>query len=376
MRVDVHGGNNEAASRRSCDLAQHPRLHELPDRRQLGDLPILTLQTDAGPIEVGQGSTGERSICVLNLILLQSASPLLIDQVEEGLEQQYIYNVLVKALRRTKKHRQMILVTHNAFVPVLGDIADRNLRARGREGAGCTVPAYGTVDEMREWLERILDGGREDVPAARRAVRRHFPSAGGAGDTRTSLTGMGGAGRDARAARGGPRGGRRVRRARRRPSGRGDPAPPDARGRGPDRPRARPVRGGPGTRARACAGKIAKACDAFPDPFFDATLAVLAVDNDPYVREHARRAADRHATKKKERHKRDTQQRELDVALGALGAMDDADARGEGRSPRRLAERAVRQGVEHFMAQLDHELGKVHEAIFEVASPPRGRDRP
>jgi signal transduction histidine kinase len=104
--------------------------------------------------------------------------------------------------------------------------------------------------------------------------------------------------------------------------------------------------------------EIAKACDAFPDPFFDAALTVLAADADPYVREHARRAADRHATKKKERHKRDAQQRELDVALRA---MDDA----EGPKVRRLAERAVRRGVEHFMAQLDHELGKVHEAIGE-----------
>ncbi len=112
--------------------------------------------------------------------------------------------------------------------------------------------------------------------------------------------------------------------------------------------------------------EIAKACDAFPDPFFDAALAVLAADSDPYVREHARRAADRHATKKKGRHKRDAQQRELDVALRA---MDDAEGgveqRAKGPELRRLAERAVRRGVEHFMAQLDHELGKVHEAIGE-----------
>jgi len=108
--------------------------------------------------------------------------------------------------------------------------------------------------------------------------------------------------------------------------------------------------------------EIAKACDAFPDPFFDAALTVLAADSDPYVREHARRAADRHATKKKERQKRDAQQRELDVALRA---MDDAEGRAEPPKVRRLAERAVRRGVEHFMAQLDHELGKVHEAIGE-----------
>ena len=118
----------------------------------------------------------------------------------------------------------------------------------------------------------------------------------------------------------------------------------------------------PAHRSARVREEIAKACDAFPDPFFDAALTVLAADADPYVREHARRAADRHATKKKERHKRDAQQRELDVALRA---MDDAEGGAERPKVRRLAERAVRRGVEHFMAQLDHELGKVHEAIGE-----------
>jgi signal transduction histidine kinase len=111
--------------------------------------------------------------------------------------------------------------------------------------------------------------------------------------------------------------------------------------------------------------EIAKACDAFPDPFFDAALAVLAADADPFVREHAGRAADRHAAKKKARRKRDAQQRELDVALDALGAMDGGKGGADRSGVRRLAERAVRRGVEQFMSQLDHELGKVHDAIGE-----------
>ena len=177
VRVDVHGGNKQARGEKIlATLRKHPRLHEL-QTVQLGDLPLLTLRTDAGPIEVGQGSTGQRSMCVLNLLLLQSASPLLIDQVEEGLDNQYVYDVLVKALRRTKKDRQMILVTHNACIPVLGD-ADRVFVHEVAKGQG-NVRALGTVDEMREWLERILDGGRE---AFRRRGERygHFPSAGDA----------------------------------------------------------------------------------------------------------------------------------------------------------------------------------------------------
>jgi hypothetical protein len=181
VRVDVHGGNKQARVEKILTtLRKHPRLHEL-QTVQLGDLPLLTLKTDAGPIAAGQGSTGQRSMCVLNLLLLQSASPLLIDQVEEGLDNKYIYNVLVKALRRTKKHRQMILVTHNACIPVLSD-SDRVFVHDVAKGQG-NLPAYGTVDEMREWLEKILDGGRE---AFRRRGERygHFPSSGEGGVAR------------------------------------------------------------------------------------------------------------------------------------------------------------------------------------------------
>jgi hypothetical protein len=178
-RVDVHGGNKQARAEKILGmLRKHPRLHEL-QTVPLGDLPLLTLKTDAGAIEVGQGSTGQRAMCVLQLLLLQSASPLLIDQVEDGLDNQYVYDVLVKTLRRLKKHRQMILVTHNACIPVLGE-ADRIFVHEVAKGQGI-IRALGTVDEMREWLERILDGGRE---AFRRRGERygHFPSAGGGRD--------------------------------------------------------------------------------------------------------------------------------------------------------------------------------------------------
>jgi hypothetical protein len=176
LRVDVHGGNKQArAEKMLTTLRKHPRLHEL-QTVQLGDLPLLVLETEGGPIKVGEGSTGQRSICVLNLLMLQSASPLLIDQVEDGLDNQYIYEVFVKALRRMKKHRQMILVTHNACIPVLGD-ADRVFVLEVAGGQG-KLGAVGTADEVREWLEKILDGGRE---AFRRRGERygHFPRTGG-----------------------------------------------------------------------------------------------------------------------------------------------------------------------------------------------------
>jgi hypothetical protein len=118
-------------------------------------------------------------MCVLSLLLLQSASPLLIDQIEEGLDNRYIYEVLVQVLRRLKKHRQMILVTHNACIVVLGD-ADRVFVHDVENGQGI-VPEFGTVDALRAWLESILDGGPE---AFKERGKRygHFPKTGSEGD--------------------------------------------------------------------------------------------------------------------------------------------------------------------------------------------------
>ena len=170
MRVDVHGGNKSAradkiintleASIRGCTSFQTV---------QLGDLPLLVLQTEAGPIEVGEGSTGQRAMCVLNLLLLQSASPLLIDQIEEGLDNQYVYEILVKVLRRLKKHRQMILVTHNACIPVLAG-ADRvfvHEVAKGRGDRPRVRDGRRDAGVAREDPRR----GARGVPAARGAVR-------------------------------------------------------------------------------------------------------------------------------------------------------------------------------------------------------------
>jgi len=102
--------------------------------------------------------------------------------------------------------------------------------------------------------------------------------------------------------------------------------------------------------------EIAKACDALPDPFFDAALEALDKDPDPYVREHARRAADRRAVQRKAKQKQGEQQREADAVLREIEATYDKGAR-------RLAERAVRRGVEHVTARLYHELAKVQDAV-------------
>ena len=60
---------------------------------------------------------------ILLAILIQSKNnvPLLIDQPEDHLDSEFIYKTIVTNLKKIKETRQVIVVTHNANIAVLGD---------------------------------------------------------------------------------------------------------------------------------------------------------------------------------------------------------------------------------------------------------------
>ena len=67
-------------------------------------------------------SLGQQQSVLLALMLSSTTDrPLIIDQPEDNLDGEFIYKTLVPVLRRAKERRQVIIVTHNANVAVLGD---------------------------------------------------------------------------------------------------------------------------------------------------------------------------------------------------------------------------------------------------------------
>ena len=54
-------------------------------------------------------------------MLSDSNKPLLIDQPEDNLDSEFIFKTIVSNLRKIKEHRQVIIVTHNPNIAVLGD---------------------------------------------------------------------------------------------------------------------------------------------------------------------------------------------------------------------------------------------------------------
>jgi ABC-type uncharacterized transport system ATPase subunit len=134
----------------------------------LHDRPTIKLQDGSDYKDATALSTGQKCTTILPILLLESASPLLIDQPEDNLDNAFIYETVVRSVRGVSGKRQLIFITHNPNIPVLGD-AQRVvvLQSNGRRGS---VRASGTVDEVKDEIETVLEGGRE---AFRRRKERY-----------------------------------------------------------------------------------------------------------------------------------------------------------------------------------------------------------
>jgi hypothetical protein len=104
-------------------------------------------------------SRGQKCTALLPILLARRDNPLVIDQPEDNLDNHFVFETVVNAVRRLKKRRQMIFITHNANIPVLAE-AELVLvmSSDGRVGA---IEKSGTVDECREEIIDLLEGGRE-----------------------------------------------------------------------------------------------------------------------------------------------------------------------------------------------------------------------
>lgn len=72
--------------------------------------------------KISQLSLGQQQSVLLGILLLSDSNrPLLIDQPEDNLDSEFIYKTIVTTLRKIKEHRQVIIVTHNPNIAVLGD---------------------------------------------------------------------------------------------------------------------------------------------------------------------------------------------------------------------------------------------------------------
>ena len=100
-------------------LGDHPDLYELETELPAARLEV-TLFDDGEPKPVETLSKGQRATALLPIILRPLPYPLLFDQPEDDLDNNFVFKSLIATLRQLKSKRQLIFVTHNANIPVLG----------------------------------------------------------------------------------------------------------------------------------------------------------------------------------------------------------------------------------------------------------------
>lgn len=125
--------------------------------------PIITVRTKSVPpkeIPVFQLSDGQRHTILLTIAMLADTNvPLVIDQPEDDLDNAFIFSSIVTTLRAIKERRQVILVTHNANIAVLGD--SELILPMCRENDCGKAVDRGSIDAAPTQLcvQNILEGG-------------------------------------------------------------------------------------------------------------------------------------------------------------------------------------------------------------------------
>lgn len=103
----------------------------------------------------------QQSILLAILLQSNSTAPLIIDQPEDNLDSEFIYKTIVDNLRKIKEKRQIIIVTHNPNIAVLGD-AELIIPLKSTS-IKTHITDRGSIDraEIRSLCCDILEGGKQ-----------------------------------------------------------------------------------------------------------------------------------------------------------------------------------------------------------------------
>lgn len=135
------------------------------------DLITITIELNGRMVNLSNASAGQKTSAILSMILAYGNSPLVLDQPEDDLDSQLINDLIVKSILKRKENRQIIVVTHNANIPVNGD--SEWLICMG-DSRNVTADLCGSVDEpkVKNRICRVMEGG--DDAFKHRATRYGF----------------------------------------------------------------------------------------------------------------------------------------------------------------------------------------------------------
>ena len=127
------------------------------------DLYLLEMRLDDGKYRRLDRLSGGQRVSILLSLLLETADnrPLVIDQPEDEIDNRFLWETILPALKKLKGRRQIIVATHNPNIVVNGD-ADMIIRLEATANRGW-IAESGAIEEpsVRDAIVRTVDGGDE-----------------------------------------------------------------------------------------------------------------------------------------------------------------------------------------------------------------------
>lgn len=109
-------------------------------------------------VPLSTASAGQKTTAILTFILAYGNVPLILDQPEDDLDNKLVYELVVKRLKIAKHHRQIIVITHNANIPVNGDA--EYITSMDSDSVSVRKKYEGTLDksEIRSEICDVMEG--------------------------------------------------------------------------------------------------------------------------------------------------------------------------------------------------------------------------
>jgi ABC-type lipoprotein export system ATPase subunit len=120
----------------------------------------IIIKYDGKPLK--EHSLGQRASALILFLLSQKENDILIiDQPEDDLDNQTIYNDVIKEIKRLKGQMQFLFATHNANIPVLGD-SEMLITCQYIPDTQIIVES-GSIDcrNIQEKIIKIMEGGKD-----------------------------------------------------------------------------------------------------------------------------------------------------------------------------------------------------------------------
>lgn len=115
-------------------------------------------------------SAGQKTTAILTFILSFGTAPLVLDQPEDDLDNHLVYSLIVDKIKEIKQRRQVIVVTHNANIPVNGDA--EYIISMSSDTHNLKIQAEGTIERenVKQEICEVMEGG---IDAFRTRARRY-----------------------------------------------------------------------------------------------------------------------------------------------------------------------------------------------------------